>query len=103
MELLGPRASAQHGLVTWRQALDAGVPAATISRWARERRLLRVHAGVYRTAGTPVSWEQQFLAAVLAAGEGAVASHRSAARLWSMHDDQAVEVSVPRRASLAGP
>ncbi|MEO7442782.1 MAG: type IV toxin-antitoxin system AbiEi family antitoxin domain-containing protein, partial [Acidimicrobiales bacterium] len=95
MEALGARASTQHGLVSWRHALDLGVPSTTVARWARQRRLVRVHTGVYRMAGAPVTWEQSVLAAVLAAGDGAVASHRSAARLWGLHDNDAVEITVP--------
>ncbi len=41
---------------------------------------IAVHPGVYRLAGTPVTWHQRVLAATLATG--GVASHRSAARLW---------------------
>jgi hypothetical protein len=37
--------------------------------------LIGVRRGVYRLAGTPPTWEQAVLAAVLAAGFGAVASH----------------------------
>jgi very-short-patch-repair endonuclease len=53
-----------------------------------------VHAGVYRLAGVPSSWEQDVMAAVLAAD--GVASHRTAARLWDIHDSDVVEVTVPR-------
>ena len=55
-----------------------------------------VHPGVYRLAGSPATWEQQALAAVLAAGGGAAASHRTAARLWGLGDDEVVEVTVSR-------
>jgi len=44
--------------------------------------LVPVASGVLRHAAHPPSWEQQILAAVLAAGDGAVASHMSAAALW---------------------
>lgn len=43
--------------------------------------LVPVHRGVLRHAAHPTSWRQAVLAAVLAAGEGAVASHRTAAAL----------------------
>jgi very-short-patch-repair endonuclease len=59
---------------------------------SRERRrtllakgvLLPVGGGVVRYAAYPTSTEQRVLAAVLAAGEGAVASHMSAAVLWRL-------------------
>jgi hypothetical protein len=38
--------------------------------------------GVYAFVGAPQSWQQQAYAAVLSAGEGGVASHATAARLW---------------------
>jgi hypothetical protein len=59
--------------------------------------LLPVHAGVYRHAAHPVSWQQSALAAVLAAGDGAVASHLTSAALWRLDGavPAMVEVSVP--------
>jgi hypothetical protein len=39
---------------------------------------------VYRHAASPITPEQQILAAVLAAGRGAVASHQAAAYLWGL-------------------
>jgi very-short-patch-repair endonuclease len=51
---------------------------------------------VYLVVGTPWSWGQQMMAAVLAAGPGAVASHRAAARLWGLVDDAPIELTVPR-------
>ena len=48
----------------------------------RRGELVRLDRGVFRLAGTASSDLQVLLAAVLAAGEGAVASHRAAAWLW---------------------
>lgn len=89
-------ARCQHGLVERSQVLEAGVSPGTISRWLATGRLSAVFPGVYRMAGTPATWEQRVLAAVLAAGDGAMASHRSAARLWGVLDSDVVEVTVPR-------
>ena len=68
-----------HGLITldasglsrsaWYRAIDSG----TIDQ---------VHPFVARLPGTPRTPEQRIAAAVLAIGSGALASHRSAARLW---------------------
>src|SRR5688572_12591819 len=86
----------QHGLVTRRQAEGAGLASATLQRWVDGNRLEPVHSGVYRLAGAPRTWEQAVLAAVLAAGPGAAASHRTAGVLWGLlDDDDSVEVSVP--------
>jgi very-short-patch-repair endonuclease len=53
---------------------------------------------VYRLAGTEISWEQTLLSAVLSVGDGALASHSSAAQLWSFtySPEAAIEVSVGR-------
>lgn len=86
----------QHGLATRGQLLGAGISASSAKRDVAAGRLERVHARVLRFPGAPRTWEQQLCAAVLAGGAGAVASHRSAARLWSLLDDAPTEISVPR-------
>lgn len=88
-------AAVQHGVVTRGQALACGATTSAVKRWVAAGRLQPVHRGVHRIAGAPVTWEQRLLAAVLAAGDGAAASHRSAARLWGMLDHDVVEVTVP--------
>jgi very-short-patch-repair endonuclease len=44
--------------------------------------LHRLHRGVYAVGHRSLSWRGRWLAAVLAAGDGAVLSHTSAAALW---------------------
>jgi very-short-patch-repair endonuclease len=64
-----------------------------------------MHRGVYRILGSALTWQQGIMAACLAAGQGAVASHRSAAVLWSIPGmEPRVELTVPerRRVVLAG-
>jgi very-short-patch-repair endonuclease len=88
-------ARGQLGLVTWEQLPAAGAERMTITRWLAEGRLERLHPGVFRVGGAPVTYEQALLAAVLAAGAGAAVSHRAAALLWELIEDGApVEVSV---------
>lgn len=60
--------------------------------------LTPISARVVRHAAVAPSWEQRVLAAVLAAGTGAVASHMSAAGLWRFDGIARgeVEVTVPR-------
>ena len=60
-----------------------------------------MHVGVYRHASAPVTPEQELLAAVLAGGDHAVGSHRSAAWLWKLLAAPAElpEISVARRSS----
>lgn len=90
------RAATQHGLVTWRQLIDAGFARSTIAGWVRAGRLIQVQPRVYVVAGAPRTWHQRVLAAVLAAGPGAAASHRTAAVLWGMLEAGPIEVVVPR-------
>jgi hypothetical protein len=78
----------------WYRALDAGV-------------LEPLHPGVARLVGTAPTFEHRVAAAVIAAGRGAMASHRSAARLWGVPrpDDDPVDVilsSRDREATLEG-
>ena len=58
---------------------------------------VRMQPPVVRLAGAPVTWEQQVLAACMAAGPGAAASHRSAALLWALRgfERAPVEITVP--------
>ncbi|MBI2170082.1 MAG: type IV toxin-antitoxin system AbiEi family antitoxin domain-containing protein [Actinobacteria bacterium] len=74
----------QHGLITHAQLRDLGLSEASIWRAVRSGRLVRVRTGVYRLAGTPLSQEQAWLAAVLSARGDAVLSHRSAAAAWRL-------------------
>lgn len=77
MEKVDAIASAQHGVVTTRQLLDAGASSAGISRATGRGRLVRVHRSVYRVAGAPATWRQAVMAAVLAGAPHAFASHRT--------------------------
>ena len=64
-----------------------------------------MHPGVYRIAGTEPSWEQALLAAVLAAGDEAIASHRAAAAMWGIEQiERVIELTVPtaRRPRVEG-
>jgi very-short-patch-repair endonuclease len=53
---------------------------------------------VYRIGGAPQTFESRVLAAVLAGGPGAIASHRTAAALWGIdgYAKGLVEIAVPR-------
>jgi hypothetical protein len=56
-----------------------------------------MHPGVYRIAGSESTWEQALLAAVLAAGDDAIASHRAAAVMWGIEEiERMIELTVPR-------
>lgn len=92
-------AARQHALVATRQAERLGISRKQVSGLAASGYLRSVHRGVYAVAGAPPTWEQALLAAVLAAGDGAVASHASAARLHGFRgfDAAPLELSVERR------
>ena len=104
MERLHELAASQHGLVTRGQLLELGSRPGTIDDWARRGRIRRVRPGVFAVAGSGSTPVQSLMAAVLAGGQGAVASHRSAAWLWGLLDELTLELTVPsnRRPRLTG-
>lgn len=74
----------QHGVVTRRQLLDAGLTARMIEVRLRTGRLHRVHRGVYAAGPPDLDDRGRWMAGVLAAGPRAVLSHRGAAALWQL-------------------
>jgi hypothetical protein len=81
--VIAPFSRRQHGLVTHAQAREV-LSANELKERLRERRLEPVRRRIYRVAGAPESWHQHLLAACLAAGDGTVASFRSATFLWGL-------------------
>ncbi|MGH9026656.1 MAG: type IV toxin-antitoxin system AbiEi family antitoxin domain-containing protein, partial [Acidimicrobiia bacterium] len=77
-------AARQHALITREQGLDAGLTRRMVDRWLDAGRITALRPGVYALAGSPATWEQAVMAAVLAAGHTAAASHAAAARLWRL-------------------
>ena len=99
MESVETMAAGQHGLVTRGEAMRSGLTPGQVRARLESQRWIRLYRNVYRMAGTPVTPVQRLLAAVMAAGKGAVASHRSAAWLWGLTDELSLEVSVPKNRS----
>lgn len=95
-------AARQHGVVTVAQLAAVGISREVASRWARAGRLHRLHRGVYAVGHRGITVEGRWLAAVLACGDAAVLSHRSAAGLWGLLRPVAapVHVSVPTAAGV---
>jgi len=99
----------QLGLFTRKQANRAGLSNRSVSRRAVRGTWTRVRPGVFRAASTPESWRQKLLAACLWAGEGAVISRRTAARLLGleglapMRADEPIELTVPFGRRLKAP
>jgi hypothetical protein len=77
----------QLGLFTTEQARQVGVTDKQIRRRLSQGRYVRMRRGVLAVGAVPPTWEQAVFAAVLAAGEGALASHSSAARLHGLADN----------------
>jgi Transcriptional regulator, AbiEi antitoxin len=96
-------AAKQQGHVTRWQLLGLGVPATTIDAWIRDGRLIPVHAGVYAVAYRRPEPIAGAMAAVLAAGTGAVLSHDSALALLGLRRwSKPYEVITPRRVRRSG-
>ena len=96
-------AARQHWAFSREQAVDLGFPPGTCDRRLQRGEWLKgVHPGVYVLPGHTVSWHQRVMSGVLAAPEGAVASHRSAAVLHGVREGSPVEIIVPPGANRRG-
>jgi hypothetical protein len=84
LSLIEPWARRHHGLITRAAAMEAGVSRVSWYRALASVRLEMVQPGVARLWGSPRTREQRIAAALLSIGDGAVASHRSAAFLWGV-------------------
>jgi very-short-patch-repair endonuclease len=96
--IAGRVAAEQWGVITWAQLRASGLSKAAIGRRVRNERLHRIHVAVYAfMPATALAPEGRWLAAVLACGESAALSHRSAAALWDLLDSSPgwPEVTVP--------
>ncbi len=89
-------AAKQHGVVARRQLLELGLSAQSIQHRLARGRLHRIHRGVYAVGRPALDREGRWIAAVLAAGRGAVLSYESAAALWGFGPLPAiVEITIP--------
>ena len=81
---IGELAGRQHGVVSRPQLLALGLGEDAIDHRARLARLHVIHPGVYAVGHRVLTQRGRWIAAVLAAGEGAVLSHHSAGALWGL-------------------
>jgi Transcriptional regulator, AbiEi antitoxin/Protein of unknown function (DUF559) len=90
-------AARQHGLVTTEQIVAAGLDRSGISKRVRAGRLHPLYRGVYALGHRRLSREARWMAAVLAAGDGAVLSHLAAAVHWNIwrRSVTGIDVLVP--------
>jgi very-short-patch-repair endonuclease len=91
-------ADRQYGVVARRQLVAMGVDRHAIDRRLSRRILVPLHRGVYAFGHRRLRIEGRWLGAVLAAGDGAVLSHRDAAALHGLRpppESAKVTVSAP--------
>ncbi|MCU1401561.1 MAG: hypothetical protein JWN62_4670 [Acidimicrobiales bacterium] len=102
--LLDPLLATQHGLVTRHQAWEAGLSHRQIDHLLVRGLLIAVHRGVFRDPAAPMTLDQRALAAVLASGPTATASHRLAVAMAGMRNYQCLlsEVTSGGRRRVPG-
>jgi very-short-patch-repair endonuclease len=90
----------QHGIVTTKQLVAAGLTTSAISKRARNGRLHRLHQGVYAVGHLGIDETAHWMAAVLACGSGAALSHGAAAVHWGLLRplEGPIDVTVPTHA-----
>lgn len=97
-------AEKQHGVAAVQELLALGLSPSAVKRWTADRRLHRVHRGVYAVGRADLTAHGKWLAAVKACGPGAVLSHQSAATLWDLRRSSSsiVHVTTPGRSRRQG-
>jgi restriction endonuclease-like protein/putative AbiEi antitoxin of type IV toxin-antitoxin system len=92
-------AGRQYGVVSRAQLSALGLSDGAIDHRITRAVLHRLHRGVFAVGHRAVSREGAWVAPVLAAGPGAVLSHRSAAALWGIRQSSRrdTEVTSPRQ------
>ena len=98
--LIAVLATRQHGVISWRQLIDAGLGRGAIDHRCRSGWLHRIHRGVFAVGHPPLTREARWMGAVLACGDGAGLSHTCATALWEIRPYTGVwiDVTVPVRA-----
>jgi hypothetical protein len=81
---LSALARRQHGVLSRRQLIAGGLSRRSIDRRVESGRLGIVHRNVYAMSAGRIDSRGEWMAAVLACGDGALLSHRSAAALWGL-------------------
>lgn len=96
-------AARQHGVIAIRQLRDLGLGASGIRHRVAAGKLHRIHRGVYSVGHSVLSMDGRRMAAVLALGPTAVASHRMAGALHAIVNSSALEVTVATRGGRCVP
>ena len=87
-------AAKQHGVVSRKQMRFVGTTDDVIDHAVAVGRLHRVFRNAYAVGHPPVNENSRLMAAVLACGQGAVISHRSAGALLGLLDEGPVVIDV---------
>jgi very-short-patch-repair endonuclease len=95
--LIASLAGQQHGVISRRDLLAAGVSRHEIGHRLAHGRLHHLYRGVYAVGHGILTAEGRWMAAVLAAGPGAVLSHRAGAALLGIRSPDIIEVTLERR------
>src|SRR5882757_1723288 len=88
---------AQHGVVARSQLLALGYTRREVEQRLHNGRLHHISHGVYAVGRRELTPHGRWMAAVLACGEGAVLSHRSAAGLWGIGYEERGRIDVTDR------
>jgi hypothetical protein len=91
-------AATQHALITLDQLEELEVTRHQRAHLLASGRIVRIRHEVYQLNGSPSTWQTRIAAGQLAAGPGAVVSHRSAAALYGLDgfdQQRVVHLSVP--------
>jgi very-short-patch-repair endonuclease len=98
-------AARQWGVITREQAQGLGVSERQVTRYLERGWWERLHYGVYRVGGSPLSWRQRLKAVSLWAGYGYALSHHTAGALlgFARCGEGPVELSVIHDVRLPPP
>jgi hypothetical protein len=92
----------QHGVVARRQLMVLGYTRREIEQRLHNGRLHHISHGIYAVGRRELPPRGRWMAAVLACGDGAMLSHRSAAQLWGIgfEEKKRIDVTVRRRTAI---
>jgi len=96
---------AQHGVVARRQLITLGYTRREIEYRLHNGRLHHLSHGVYAVGRRDLAPHGRWMAAVLVCGDDALLSHRSAAELWGVGQEEAgrIDVTIQRRSKVRRP
>lgn len=95
-------AAGQQGVITRRQALEAGISPGLITGRVSRGWLVPVFRGVYAVGLAALDRRGRWMASTLASGPGTALSHRSAAALHGVISPRSGPIEVTRRAGGGG-